>query len=99
MSSLVRLQELRCEDNAIRSISPAVTVAGGVGACLPQLRVLLLGGNRLMDAAECIRRLSDAPMLEEVTVTGNPFARKQVRCSRGHCGVCRLGDARNANTP
>lgn len=80
-SSLVRLQELRLEENAIRSINPAAPGAGGMGACLPQLRVLLLGSNRMMDAAECVRRLADIPLLAEVTVAGNPFARKQVRCN------------------
>jgi Leucine-rich repeat (LRR) protein len=79
-SGLVKLQELRLDDNAIRNINPAVTVSGGMGACFPQLRVLQLSNNRLLDPLDCANRLTGMPMLVEVSVAGNPFTRKhQVR--------------------
>lgn len=81
LSSCVRLQEVRLEDNLIRSIStPSSAAAGpaGLGACLPALRVLRLASNRMMDAAECAQRLADIPCLEDVTLTANPFVRKQL---------------------
>jgi hypothetical protein len=80
LSSCVRLQELRLEDNLIRSINPPSSSAAapaGLGGCLPALRVLRLASNRMMDAAECAQRLADIPCLEEVTLAGNPFVRKQ----------------------
>jgi hypothetical protein len=70
-SSLVRLQELRLEDNLIKSISPAPATA------LPQLRVLHVGGNRLLDGVQCCQRLTSLPVLLELAVAGNPFTRKQ----------------------
>jgi hypothetical protein len=78
LSSCVRLQEVRLEDNLIRSISPPSSAGpAGLGACLPALRVLKLGSNRMIDAGECAQRLADIPCLEEVTLAGNPFVRKQ----------------------
>lgn len=76
LSSLSRLQELHVEENSIRSIS---TSGGALGLGPPQLRVLLLANNRLMDAADCAQRIAAMPSLLEVSVAGNPFARKQVR--------------------
>lgn len=79
-SSLFRLQELRLDDNAIRNINPPVTVNGGMAACFPHLRVLQLSNNRLLDPSDCINRVAGIPTLTELSVTGNPFARKhQVR--------------------
>jgi Leucine-rich repeat (LRR) protein len=79
-SSLVRLQELRLDDNAIRNINPAVTVPGCMGVCFPQLRVLQLSNNRLLDPTDCVNRLAGMPMLAEVSVAGNPFTRKHQVC-------------------
>jgi Leucine-rich repeat (LRR) protein len=105
LAPLVRLRELRLEDNLIRSLSitpPAAAVApgspmsqsaaggdnSGLAGLLPSLCVLQLSGNRLMDLAE-LDRLALLPSLLEVTLAGNPLARKQV-------GVVMYGTASNA---
>lgn len=80
-SSLRKLQELRLDDNAVRTIYPAMGVNGGLQACFPQLRVLQLSNNRLLDQSECANRIAAIPLLTEVAVSGNPFTRKhQVSC-------------------
>lgn len=84
-SSLRKLQELRLDDNAVRAIYPAMGVNGGLQACFPQLRVLQLSNNRLLDPSECANRLGAIPLLAEVAVSGNPFIRKhQVRAALAH---------------
>lgn len=75
LAGLMRLQELRVEDNVIRGLAAPV---GGGGTGGPQLRVLHLGRNRLVDATDCAQKLASMPSLLEVSVAGNPFARKQV---------------------
>jgi len=87
LSTLVRLQELRLDDNLIRSIAPAAPASGGGGAYLPQLRILQLGNNRLADAADCAQKLASLPSLAEVAVAGNPFARRQASCSQYFCSL------------
>lgn len=75
-SSLRKLQELRLDDNAVRTIYPAMGVSGGLQACFPRLRVLQLSNNRLLDPSECANRIAAIPLLAEVAVSGNPFTRK-----------------------
>lgn len=87
LSTLVRLQELRLDDNLIRSIAPAAPASGGGGAYLPQLRILQLSNNRLADAADCAQKLASLPSLAEVAVAGNPFARRQACCSQCPCSL------------
>lgn len=86
LSGLVRLQELRLDDNLIRTIAPGTTTNGGIGSCLPALHVLHLTNNRLMDASECAQKLACIPRLLEVSVGGNPFARKQASMLAGYPG-------------
>lgn len=86
---LVRLRELRLDDNQIKSLalaalvpgSPAIPSADSDGSsfagCMPSLCVLHLAGNRLADLGE-LERLAALPSLLEVSLAGNPLVRKQV---------------------
>jgi hypothetical protein len=94
LAPLLRLRELRLDDNLIRSLAITPTAAAapgspmsqsaagggdssGLAGLLPSLCVLQLSGNRLMDMVE-LDRLALLPSLLEVTLAGNPLARKQV---------------------
>jgi len=99
LSTLVRLTELRLDDNCIRSLAWEAPAAGGAqhesttaaatgpaqsptgsvrpGQVLPQLVVLQLRGNRLADTAE-LEKLGALPNLLEVSLAGNPVARREV---------------------
>ncbi len=57
------------EDNGLRVLSP------GLGAATPALLSLSLAQNRLADPAE-LDRLGALPNLMELSVCGNPMARR-----------------------
>lgn len=88
LSGLGNLRKLRMEDNGLRVLSP------GLGAATPALLSLSLAQNRLSDPAE-LDRLGALPNLMELSVCGNPMARRasleesveKVWC----CGAVRLG--------
>lgn len=81
LSTLTRLQNLRLEDNLIKNLAlPPAALAGDSSSpvvCLPSLSLLQLAGNRLIDVAD-VDKLAALPGLTEVTLAGNPVAKKQV---------------------
>ncbi|CAN0113390.1 unnamed protein product [Ectocarpus sp. 6 AP-2014] len=69
LNGLGNLRKLRLEDNGLRVLSP------GLGASTPALLSLSLAQNRLSDPAE-LDRLGALPNLMELSVCGNPMARR-----------------------
>lgn len=69
LTSLVKLRELRIEDNGLRNLLNL--------SALCSLSALHAGNNRIGEFAE-LDRLTVLPSLAHVTLNGNPVARKQV---------------------
>ncbi|CAM9265882.1 unnamed protein product, partial [Hapterophycus canaliculatus] len=69
LHGLGNLRKLRLEDNGLRVLSP------GLGASTPALLSLSLAQNRLSDPSE-LDRLGALPNLMELSVCGNPMARR-----------------------
>lgn len=69
LHGLGSLRKLRLEDNGLRTLS------AGLGASTPALLSLSLAQNRLSDPAE-IDRLGALPNLMELSLGGNPMARR-----------------------
>lgn len=94
LSGLSGLQELHLGDNSIRSLSLQLASSSNAAPVLAGLRVLHLGGNRLADLAD-LEQLSKLLCLQEVSLSGNPVARKQVRacCACTAEALVRLAEA------
>ncbi|CAM9822517.1 unnamed protein product [Scytosiphon promiscuus] len=69
LNGLGNLRKLRLEDNGLRVLSP------GLGSSTPALLSLSLAQNRLSDPSE-LDRLGALPNLMELSVCGNPMARR-----------------------
>lgn len=86
LSTLTRLQDLRLGENLIKGVAlPLAQTLGsvddrddvGLGGILPNLQVLGLAGNRLADVGD-VDKLAVLPGLIDITLAGNPIAKKQV---------------------